>query len=190
MRYFYTDAETKALLKNLTMLVDTREQKNQHIIKYFTDKGIPYKVQKLDYGDYSAFIPKNVELGVLRDIYLSDNINVERKANLDELAQNLTHGRTQIENEFLRSKGSKLYLMVEDATWQDIQLKKYRADYSPTAYMGTLRAFEARYDIRINFTLSANSGSFIYSVLFYHGYLGTMSSLDHDSKISSLGIID
>ena len=104
----------------------------------------------------------------MRDIYLSDNINIERKANLDELAQNLTHGRTQIENEFLRSKGTKLYLMVEDATWQDIQNKKYRSEYTPAAYMGTLRAFEARYDIRLNFTLSANSGSFIYSVLFYH----------------------
>lgn len=168
MRCFYTDAETKKLLKSLTMLVDTREQKNQHILKYFMDKDIPYKVQKLDYGDYSAFIPKDVELGIHRDIYLLDNINIERKANLDELAQNLTHGRTQIENEFLRSKGTKLYLMVEDATWQDIQLKKYRADYSPSAYMGTLRAFEARFDIRLNFTLSENSGSFIHSVLFYH----------------------
>ena len=34
--------------------------------------------------------------------------------------------------------------------------------------MGTLRAFEARYDIRLNFSLSANSGQFIHSVLFYH----------------------
>ena len=96
------------------MIVDTREQKNSHITNYFTKKGIPYKVQKLDYGDYTAYIPKNIELGIMRDIYLSDNINIERKANLDELASNLTHGRTQIENEFLRSKGTKLYLMVED----------------------------------------------------------------------------
>lgn len=168
MKCFYTDAESKALLKSLTMVVDTREQKNLHITKYFTDKGIPYKVQKLDYGDYTALIPKNIEMGVMRDIYLSDSVNIERKANLDELAQNLTAGRTQIENEFLRSKGSKLYLMVEDATWQDIQNKKYRSEYSPQAYMGTLRAFEARYDIRLNFSLSVNSGSFIYSVLFYH----------------------
>jgi len=168
MRSFYTDAESKALLKSLTMVVDTREQKNQHITKYFTDKRVPFKVQKLDYGDYTAYIPKNIELGVMRDIYLSDNINIERKANLDELAQNLTAGRTQIENEFLRSKGSKLYLLVEDATWQDIQNKKYRCEYSPSAYMGTLRTFEARYDIRLNFTLSVNSGSFIHSVLFYH----------------------
>jgi ERCC4-type nuclease len=168
MKYFYTDTETKKLLKSLTMLVDTREQKNQHIIKHFTEKGVPYKVQKLDYGDYSAFIPKNVEMGVPRDIYLTDNICIERKATLNELAQNLTHGRTQIENEFLRSKGSKLYLMVEDATWEDIKNKNYRSEYTPSAYMGTLRAFEARYDIRLNFTLSADSGSFIHSVLFYH----------------------
>jgi len=168
MRSFYNDAETKALLKSLTMIVDSREQKNQHILRYFTEKNIPYRVQKLDYGDYAAIIPKNEEFGIFRDIYLLDNVAIERKATLDELAQNLTHGRTQIENEFLRSRGSKLYLMVEDATWQDIEAKKYRADYSPSAYMGTLRAFEARYDIRLSFTLSANSGSFIHSVLFYH----------------------
>jgi len=168
MRSYYTDAETKKLLKSLTMIIDTREQKNQHILKYFTAKSIPYKVQKLDYGDYSAFIPRNEDLGIPRDIYLSDNVVIERKGNLDELAQNLTHGRVQIENEFLRSKPAKIYLMVEDATWQDIQAKKYRTDYSPSAYMGTLRAFEARYDIRLSFTLSANSGSLIHSVLFYH----------------------
>jgi hypothetical protein len=57
---------------------------------------------------------------------------------------------------------------LKDAAWQDIQAKKYSADYSPSAYMGTLRAFKVRFDIRINFTLSANSGSFIHLVLFYH----------------------
>ena len=167
MRCFYTETESKALLKSLTMIVDTREQKNQHITKYFTDKGIPYISKKMDFGDYGAYIPKNIELGIMRDIHLTD-INIERKNSLDELAANLTHGRTQIENEFLRSKGTKLYLMVEDATFEDIINKKYRSQYTPQAYMGTLRAFEARYDIRLNFSLSANSGQFIYSVLFYH----------------------
>ena len=55
MRSFYNDVETKALLKSLTMIVDSREQKNQHILRYFTEKNIPYRVQKLDYGDYGVF---------------------------------------------------------------------------------------------------------------------------------------
>jgi hypothetical protein len=35
MHYHYTDTELKSLLASLTVLVDTREQENSHILGYF-----------------------------------------------------------------------------------------------------------------------------------------------------------
>lgn len=49
--YQYTDKEIKDLLSTLTVLVDTREQMNQHVIQYFDSKKIPYKVKKNDTAD-------------------------------------------------------------------------------------------------------------------------------------------
>ncbi len=46
--------EIKGMLKEMIVLVDSREQKNAHILDYFQRQGIPYEVEKLDYGDYSC----------------------------------------------------------------------------------------------------------------------------------------
>ena len=43
--------EIKGMLKEMIVLVDSREQKNAHILDYFQRQGIPYEVEKLDYGD-------------------------------------------------------------------------------------------------------------------------------------------
>ena len=45
MRWKFTDKEVKKILDNLTILIDTREQANQHIIDFFKKKNIPYKVE-------------------------------------------------------------------------------------------------------------------------------------------------
>ena len=70
IKYRFTNKEIKELLSGLVILVDTREQRNSHILKYFDSHKIPHKKRKLDYGDYSAYLPKNEELGIQRDIYL------------------------------------------------------------------------------------------------------------------------
>ena len=57
------------------ILCDTREKKNGHILEYFEMREIPYKVTKLDTGDYME------ERNPL--------LTIDRKQNLDELAHNL-----------------------------------------------------------------------------------------------------
>ena len=47
------------LISSMTILVDTREQKNNHITDYFDRKKINYKRKALNYGDYSFMIPAN-----------------------------------------------------------------------------------------------------------------------------------
>lgn len=56
LSYRYTKKGLKQLLKSLVILVNTREQKNDHIIDYLDDKDITYKSKKLNYGD-SSFYP-------------------------------------------------------------------------------------------------------------------------------------
>ena len=113
--YRFTDKELKALLKSMVILVDTREQVNNHILQYFDSKKIPYKVQKLDVADYSFMLPANPELGIIRDLYFDDLVAIERKNSLEEISSCFTTTRTAFENEFVRSKG-KTYLLIENAS--------------------------------------------------------------------------
>ena len=36
----------------MTIICDSREKKNQHILKFFEEKGINYKIQKMNVADY------------------------------------------------------------------------------------------------------------------------------------------
>lgn len=168
MRYHYTDTELKTLLKSMVILIDTREQENKHIIDWLNKSKVPYKVRKLDYGDYSYMLPKNEALGVLRDIYFMDGLAIERKASLDELASNLTHERARFESELLRGTGAKMYLLVENGSWQSIYAGMYKSEYKPQSFLASLKCYEARFGLNIDFTLEAYTGSWIYNTCYYH----------------------
>lgn len=83
-------------------IFDTRERKNDHIKAYFERNGFPYKVEKLDVGDYM------VEGG---------NVSVDRKRNLSELCTNLTsrddHARFWREVRRAKECGIKLIVLCE-----------------------------------------------------------------------------
>ena len=98
--------DKKTFLKNVTVLIDTREQKNQHIISGFERFGISYQSHKLDYGDYSFSIGG-------RDFSLS--CAVERKGSIDELYGNVTKDRNRIEKEFYAasSMNTDFTLLIE-----------------------------------------------------------------------------
>jgi ERCC4-type nuclease len=168
MRYHYTDKELKELLSSLTIITDSRENQNQHILDYFDKKKIPHIKQALNFADYSCMIPANPSLGIVRDMYFTDTICIERKASLDELAGNLTQDRTRFESELIRAHNCKLFLMIEDANgYSNIINHKYRSQYEPKSFLATLMAFTARYNLNINFIAAGDAGSFIYLTLLY-----------------------
>ena len=133
----------------MTIVVDTREQVNGHILDYFRKKDIPIKFKKLDYGDYSAMIPKNEELGILRDIYLESA--VERKAHVDEICGNLQKDtQTAFENELIRSQRGRFVLFVEQPDFDEkLARGEYRSRYDPKALKGRLESFQAKYNFEI-----------------------------------------
>lgn len=167
MRYHFTDKEVKELLGSMVVLIDTREQDNGHLIRYFDHKKIPYESKKLDYGDYSVRIPKNDELGVTRDIYFTDSIVVERKGSLSELAGNLTKDRTRFESELIRAKGTNIALMIENATYSDLVMGRYRSEYNAKSFVATLATYSARYGLDVNFVEKELAGNWIYHRLYY-----------------------
>lgn len=162
----YTNSEVEELLKSIVILIDTREQKNDHILEYLIEKNISYELMKLEHGDYSFKIPCNDDLGIYRDKYFTNIISIERKANLNELSNNFTKGRSRIENEFIRARG-KLILLIENSSYEDIIQGNYSTRYNPKAFLGTLKAFENRYNLQTNFIRSAFTGNYIYHTFYY-----------------------
>jgi ERCC4-type nuclease len=167
MRFHFTDTEIKQLLASMVVLVDTREQNHEHIWRYFLQRDINFEEKKLDTADYSCYLPKNEDLGIMRPIFFTDSILIERKGSLDELAGNLTKDRTRFESELLRAKGTNIALMVENATYADVVMGRYRSEYKPKSFVATLATFSARYGLDVNFVEKELAGNWIYYRLYY-----------------------
>lgn len=102
-------SQKKEFLKSVIVLIDTREQKNQHIISELEKMGVRYEIRKLDFGDYSFCAEE-------RDFSLS--CVIERKANINELYGNISNSqhRERIEKEFFSAKcaGADMTLVIEN----------------------------------------------------------------------------
>lgn len=85
------------------IIVDSREKKNSHILKYFITHDIDYVVQKMDVADYQ--------------IQGKENLVIDRKQNLDELSRNLTnrsdHARFWKEVRRAKERGIKMIILCE-----------------------------------------------------------------------------
>lgn len=169
MRYKFTDKEVDNIIKNLTVIVDTREQSNKHIIEFFKEKKINYIVKKLDYGDYSCMIPVGSYEGQQRDIYFDRDIVIERKADIDEIAGNLKDDGARIKAELahLNKYDIQYDLYVEDPNFfENIRLGKYRSQYEPkTLYRRIKKGIEARYNTKIIPVSRSVIGGEIYETL-------------------------
>lgn len=155
-----TDRELTELLKGLTIICDTREQ-DTHVQKFFDGKKIPTITRKLDTGDYSC------QLG---DQSFERDIVVERKHNLDEICGNFTAERERFEREFLRAKayGTKVVLIIENASWSDIFIGNYRSKLSSKSLTGSILTWLARFDVSIVFCKPEESARIMYGIFYYY----------------------
>jgi diadenosine tetraphosphate (Ap4A) HIT family hydrolase len=79
----------------IVIIIDTREKKNEHIIEKFKKNGVEYEHKKLEFGDYSfKIVYDNGE-----EVDYSNTFTIERKQDLNELAQNLGVGRERFVKE-------------------------------------------------------------------------------------------
>ena len=160
MLKYLTEKELKDELKKITIISDTREQVQGHILDYLDKKKIPYISRKLDIGDYSF------QMG---EYTFEKSIAIERKHNLDELCGNLTADRDRFEREFLRAKANntKVYLVIENASWNDVYLHNYASKLNNNSLLASLLSWQVRYNITIIFCKKENTPKLIYGIFYY-----------------------
>lgn len=164
----YTDKEVNELISSMVILVDTREQKCDHILDYFDKKKINYKKKALDYGDYSFVIPKNENLSIPRDLYFNRKVCIERKGSLEEISGNFTNGRDRFEKELSLVPKTKV-LLIENADYGDVACGNYNTQYNKKSFIGSLHSFWFKYNIPV-FFMKENKYSGVFIRMYFEYY--------------------
>lgn len=157
MRYYYTDKQFKELCKDIVILHDTREQENGHILDWFEKKSVQHEERKLDYGDY-CFKISDKSADRFAGAWYVDEVFIERKASLDELASNLCDKRIYREFKEAAHVANKFLLIENCNGWQDILSHNYTSKYDPKAFYNTLRQLEIKYGIHVEFISHGSGG--------------------------------
>ena len=161
--------DIRTVLDSMTVLVDTREQDTERARWRYAAIGLPAVRCTLDYGDYSynAVLPDGT---AIYDVTgrISPKCVIERKMNLDELAECFGRGREGFVREFVRASGSgaAMWLLVEGASWEGIINHRYRSRFSSKAFMSSLTAWSVRYDLTPVFCRQETSGMIIKESLY------------------------
>lgn len=159
-----TPREIDKALKGMVILVDTREQETLRLKMRLKQMGCPYERCKLDFGDYSAKFPIGGE-------WLTLNAAIERKMDFSELAQCFCDGRKRFIREFERAKAAdaKVYLLVENQTWEDAYSGNYHSQMLPQAFVASVLTWLARYRCQVIFCRQSTSGKLIHDILYREG---------------------
>lgn len=160
--------EQKEILNSFRVIVDRREQKTPKAADRYATFGT-YERGTLDYGDYAGNLTLTDGKTVLDT---SERVTpacvIERKMNLDELAQCFTRGRDRFRREFERAKNNsaKVYLLIENGSWEAINNHRYKSRLNPAAFRASLIAFMVRYGADVVFCKAETSGALIREILF------------------------
>lgn len=133
----------------MTIICDSREHATAEAKKRWESFGVPYRIQGLRSGDYTAeFILPNGEI-----FSIENHALIERKLGLSEICGNFCQNRARFIREFERIKeaGAKAYIVVEGASWEAIYNHRYNSKMSPQALVASLTAWMARYNAHIIF---------------------------------------
>lgn len=160
-----TYAEVNDVLASMVIIYDTREQPTPALMRRLSAFPCETRREMCGFGDYTAActLPDGSEYS------LNGVVAIERKMSLDELSRNFTAGRERFAREFDRAKdnGGKLYLLVENASWDMLFAGRYKTKFNRDSYIASLMAWQARYGTQVLFCTSEISQMVIYKVLRY-----------------------
>lgn len=146
----------------MKVICDTREKKNGHVLKCFEMMGVPYEVKKLDTADYK--------------IDGKDDIVIDRKQNLEELARNLTNksDKSRFWKEVRRSFRDKTKMIVLCEHSRNItcidDVANWHSKFSPVSgrsLMNEIYRVHIAYGIEFIFCSKADTGRKILELLEY-----------------------
>lgn len=146
-------------LDSMVILVDSREQDTEQARARYEAFGCPWERRKLDFGDYTA---------VFSCLSLENIVHIERKMNLSELCACFTRDRDRFKREFERARqaGAKIYLLIENASWDAAYAGRYRSKMNPAALIASMLAWLARFDCQIIMCKAESSGKLIHDILY------------------------
>lgn len=142
--------------------VDSREQKYEHVTKYFDSHGIKWVRSKCIVGDYV-----NLE---------NPMVVIDRKKDLQEVIGNVTtqHARFVRELELAKELDFKLIVLIEEPfvkslgevpSWYNWRLKKNPKAVSGRKLYRIMTTMQEKYDVNWLFTNKANCGKRIVELL-------------------------
>ena len=142
----------------MIIIVDTREKRNEHILRYFDRHGIEYRIEKLDIGDYM------LDGGA---------ISIDTKRSVDELASNMLnrndHARFLREAKRAADIGIKLIVLLETSKYKSIpDLATWRSKYSGIsgrALMDAIYKTHISYGVEFMFAPKVSTGRRILEIL-------------------------
>ena len=144
--------------------IDTREQKNDEIIKYFEEINQPYFISKIYAGDYIDI--KNC------------SVVIDLKADLVELANNLTHEHERFKAEIMRAQKEmkcKFVVLIREnlrdledvKNWKSPKRKngKVLTNINGIILYKIMKTMNIKYNIIWKFCKRENAGSEILKIL-------------------------
>jgi len=160
-----TPFELRRALSRLTYIIDTREQDTPALRERIAALGAPHRRAALSYGDYSAETTDDAG----NTISLERRAVVERKMSADELCQCFASGRDRFKREFERAQadGARVWLLCEDATWEQLYNGKYRSKLSAKALVASILSWSAKHNLHIVFCRKETSAWLIRDILHY-----------------------
>jgi len=155
--------EAEECLKHMVYCVDTREQPTKGLKKRL-ELLQPNVREILNAGDYTAktLLPDGTWF------YLP--VAIERKMSLTEVSGNFTRERERFRAEFnrARDRGIRLYLMIEQASWDGAYAGAYRSQMKPQSMIASLLTWSARYGCMVLLCEhSGTGGKLIRDILHY-----------------------
>ena len=155
--------EAEECLRSMVYCVDRREQPTKALEKRLGYLQ-PYERETLNAGDYTAkaLLPDGTWFYV--------PAAVERKMSMSELAGNFTRERQRFRAEFNRARehGIRLYLLIEQASWEGAYAGAYRSKLKPQSMVASLLTWSARYGCMISMCERPDTGGkLIRDILHY-----------------------
>ena len=148
----------------MRIVCTTNEKINTHITEYFDKKKIPYVNRALDSGDYCFRIDECPSLGFARDTYFTDELFIERKNSLTELAGSINNEAFHYELKRARLIEHKYLLVEQPSGWHGILTHDYLTKYSEKSFWSTLHTLEVKYGLKVKFLPREDMGLEIYSI--------------------------
>lgn len=149
----------------MVILHDGREQVSSHILEYFDKEGISHEKKALKTGDYSFKITACQELGFERDTYFTDELCIERKNSVSELAGNFCEKDDRILKEFNRMINiPNCYFLIENDSLQDIIDGNYKSKLNSLSFLRSILSVQKRSNFYLYFVQKGSMGKMIYEI--------------------------